>query len=230
MLRDWHADVDRRMPKAEQQRRAAAHDMTSVSDALTREVRSSVKNLLSGNIARALLLQLQFVSTEVYRSMGVIDDLLAANTATIQLLSLFPAAFLGLGVLRAGKAATIALLSESVKSTETVRREMAATLSEAHRIALLSKQPDAPPSDYALGALTLHVHIFRGRARREKARFHPSRLLRLDRALRDLFLPGLSAEHLRRLFQHVLDENDFLRLDSAQSLPRPMSLIQAGDI
>jgi len=72
-----------------------------------------VRNLLSGHIARALLIQLQFVSTEMYRSMGVIDDLLAANTATIQLLALFPAAFLVMGLVRAMKTVIIAALSKA---------------------------------------------------------------------------------------------------------------------
>jgi hypothetical protein len=160
MLEDWYEDNEKRMPKLERQRRARESDMTSVSATLANEVRSSMRNLLSGNIARALLIQVQFASTEVYRQMGVIDGLLAANTATIQLLALFPAAFLILGFLRSLRLILIALLSESVKSTETVRREMAATLSDAQRLVLLSP-PEKPLSRYALGGLALHVHIFR---------------------------------------------------------------------
>ena len=128
------------MSKKERKAAAKAHDMSSVSQTLATEVRSSVRNLLSGNIVRALLVQLQFVSSEVYRSMATIDDILAANTATIQALSLFPAFFLLAGIVRALKAGAIALLSESVKSTETVHSEMAAVVSEMSHARRLDTQ------------------------------------------------------------------------------------------
>ena len=52
-----------------------------------------------------------------------------------QVLALFPAVFLAYGLLRLARNVVVAVLSESVKSTEQVQREMAATLSEMKRLA-----------------------------------------------------------------------------------------------
>ncbi|KAJ8603636.1 hypothetical protein CTAYLR_007564 [Chrysophaeum taylorii] len=228
MLDDWLDDVaPRGVGEAERRQRAKDHDMSTVNDVFVREVRSAVRNLLSGRIARALLIQLQFVTKEVYQAMAAIDDILAQNQAIIQVLALFPGIFLVAAVFRLLKNIFIALVSESVKSTETVRGEMAAVLAEAARVVHVAPSPpDEPLDPLSVGALALHVHTLRDRAYRERARFSPARLARLDRALRDLFTPGLTRAHIKDLLTLVLWDHDFLRLSDARVVPAPMNVLQ----
>ena len=92
-----------------------------------------------------------------------------------QVLALFPAVFLAYGLLRLARNVVVAVLSESVKSTEQVQREMAATLSEMKRLALLAGDANAPLDDAPFGALALLAHGLMGRLDRERARFEPAR-------------------------------------------------------
>lgn len=224
MLEDWLADTSRRLSKDQRAKLAQAHDMSTVSEVLAQETRSAVKNLLSGNIVRALLLQLQFVTCEVYDGLNKLDDLLAANQATIQVLALFPAVFLAVTAVRLVRALVVALASESVKSTQTVVAEMAAVLNEAARLVLLAP-PDRPLDAPRLGALALHAHTLRTRAYKERARFNPNRLARLDRALCDLFRPGLTAAQIRELLLSIIWDHEFLRLATNPVVPPPLGLL-----
>ena len=83
----------------------------------------------------------------------------------------------------------LALFSRSVKRTDDVKSEAAATLQEMQRIALLARDDSEPLSDVALGALAVETFALSNLLRVHRARFKPARLRRLDRALRDLFAP-----------------------------------------
>ena len=226
MLDEWLEDTQQAtMTKHERKRAVEALDMASVGDVLAKEVRHSVKNLINGNIVRALLIHLQFVSKETQQAMTAVDDLLAANTATIQVLALFPALFLVYGIFVTSKSVLVAVLSESVKSTDQVQREMAATLSEMKRLVLLASDEARPLDDAAYGALALQAHVLMDRLARERARFEPARLARLDRALRDLFEPGLSARVLDRHLDMIEREHAFLQMGGRTTTP-PMTLLK----
>ena len=52
-----------------------------------------------------------------------------------------------------------------------------------------------------------------------------ARRARLDRALRDLFTPGLSARVLDRHLDMIEREHAFLRIGTARSAPPPLTLV-----
>lgn len=232
MLKEWLDDVrqGRSMSREERKQRAKELDMSTVNDVFAEEVRSAVKNLLGGNIARALLIQVQFIYREMYRAMSSIDDILAQNQATIQLLALFPAIFLAAASLRLIKDAFIALSSESVQSTARVQGHLSAIVADAMRIVLIVPQPSAHLPDEHFGALALHVYTLQGRLRKEHARFDPNRLARLNRSLRDLLIPNLSASQLKDLITQIIWEHDFLRLDDASFVPRPSHILHSSQL
>lgn len=232
MLNDWLNDVKpgRSMSKVERAERARDYDMSTVNAVLAEEVQHAVRNLVRGNIARALLIQIQFVSKEMYRAMGSIDDILAQNEATIQVLALFPAAFLVYGAFRLLNNFVIAISSESVQSTEKVKGDLSALLAEAMRQALLAKEPTLPLPDEQFGALALQIHTLRDRLAKERARFNLNRLRRLDRSLRDIFTPGLSANQIKDIITQIIWENDFLRLDDATIVPRPIPVLDENGL
>ena len=224
MLRDWLRDV-KRMSKDERELRAKDKDMSSVNDLLAEEARSTVRNLVGGNIARALLIQLQFVSTEIYRAMKAIDDLLAANQATIQVLALGPAVFLAVFAARTVKAIVIALVSESVKSTKAVEDELAATFSDMSRIVVLELSDENGLDDAARGAVTTYVATLLTKLRRQRARFNDARVARLDRDLRDLLTPTASVADLKVLVLRLLADHAFLRLADVDNPLPPLDLL-----
>ena len=87
MLEAWLEDTQPQMAPDARAAAAASLDVSSVGAVLAGEVRHSVRNLINGNIVRALLIHVQFVSKETQAAMAAVDDLLAANTATIQALA-----------------------------------------------------------------------------------------------------------------------------------------------
>ena len=54
------------------------------------ELRNPIANLLSGRIARLVLIQLQFVKKELLVAMQAIDELFNANQVNLQLLAITP--------------------------------------------------------------------------------------------------------------------------------------------
>mmetsp|Transcript_34123 Transcript_34123/g.104845 ORF Transcript_34123/g.104845 Transcript_34123/m.104845 type:complete len:103 (-) Transcript_34123:114-422(-) len=90
------------------------------------------------------------------------------------------------------------------------------------RLALLA--PDEL-DDRTLGALALQAHLVRDRLWVHRYRFEPARLQRIDRALRDLFEPGLTAGTVVQVLELLAVDHDFLRLGSKRSIPPPVTIL-----
>ena len=70
------------------------------------------------------------------------------------------------------------------------------------------------------------TRLFRREARaRRRYRFEPARLQRIDRALRDLFEPGLTAGTVVQVLELLAVDHDFLRLGSKRSIPPPVTIL-----
>ena len=66
-------------------------DMTPISQEYERELRRPIQNLVSGRLARLLLIQLQFVKKELLVAMQGIDEIFTAQQVNMQLLAITPA-------------------------------------------------------------------------------------------------------------------------------------------
>ena len=180
--------------------------------------------MISGNIVRALLIQLQASARDAQVALAAVDDLLAAQTVTIRALALVPALLLLVLVTKGVRILFLALFSRSVKRTDDVKSEAAATLQEMQRIALLARDDSEPLSDVALGALAVETFALSNLLRVHRARFKPARLRRLDRALRDLFAP-LPARAVVAALDALERDHAFLRLANAREPPPPLTLV-----
>ena len=224
MLTDWLRDRESTLSPDEIAALAKKGDLTSVGETLAAETRKPLTGLISGNIVRALLIQLQASARDAQVALAAVDDLLAAQTVTIRALALVPALLLLVLLTKGVKILFLALFSRSVKRTDDVKSEAAATLQEMQRIALLARDDSEPLSDVALGALAVETFALSNLLRVHRARFKPARLRRLDRALRDLFAP-LPARAVVAALDALERDHAFLRLSNAREPPPPLTLV-----
>ena len=246
MLTDWLRDRESTLSSDEIAALAKKGDLTSVGETLAAETRKPLTGLISGadtvslhnphavaatrrlasagNIVRALLIQLQASARDAQVALAAVDDLLAAQTVTIRALALVPALLLLVLLTKGVRILFLALFSRSVKRTDDVKSEAAATLQEMQRIALLARDDSEPLSDVALGALAVETFALSNLLRVHRARFKPARLRRLDRALRDLFAP-LPARAVVAALDALERDHAFLRLSSAREPPPPLTLV-----
>ena len=224
MLMDWLRDRESTLSSDEVAALAKKGDLTSVGETLAAETRKPLTGLLSGNIVRALLIQLQASARDAQVALAAVDDLLAAQTVTIRALALVPALLLLVLLTKGVRILFLALFSRSVKRTDDVKSEAAATLQEMQRIALLARDDSEPLSDVALGALAVETFALSNLLRVHRARFKPARLRRLDRALRDLFAP-LPARAVVAALDALERDHAFLRLANAREPPPPLTLV-----
>ena len=96
MLNDFLTQYRSSLPEKERSKIVSNLDMTPISQEYEVELRRPVPNILSGRIARLVLIQLQFVKKELLVAMQAIDELLNANQVNLQLLSITPAIFSGI--------------------------------------------------------------------------------------------------------------------------------------
>ena len=224
MLTDWLRDRESTLSSDEIAALAKKGDLTSVGETLAAETRKPLTGLISGNIVRALLIQLQASARDAQVALAAVDDLLAAQTVTIRALALVPALLLLVLLTKGVRILFLALFSRSVKRTDDVKSEAAATLQEMQRIALLARDDSEPLSDVALGALAVETFALSNLLRVHRARFKPARLRRLDRALRDLFAP-LPARAVVAALDALERDHAFLRLANAREPPPPLTLV-----
>jgi hypothetical protein len=96
MLNDFLTQYRSSLPEKERSKIVSNLDMTPISQEYEVELRRPVPNILSGRIARLVLIQLQFVKKELLVAMQAIDELLNANQVNLQLLAITPAIFSGI--------------------------------------------------------------------------------------------------------------------------------------
>jgi nuclear-control-of-ATPase protein 2 len=79
------------LSESERKRIATTMDMRPISEEYELELRRPMQSIVSGKIARLVLIQLQFVKKELLVAMQAIDDLFNANQVNLQLLAITPA-------------------------------------------------------------------------------------------------------------------------------------------
>lgn len=90
MLADFVRDTNPQISSVELQRVIKDMDMSVVSLQYEKQLSSAVRNLMSGDIVRMLLIQVQFIKKELMVAMGAIDELMHANQLNLQMLATIP--------------------------------------------------------------------------------------------------------------------------------------------
>ncbi|KAE8894436.1 hypothetical protein PF005_g7133 [Phytophthora fragariae] len=90
MLSDFVKDTNPNISSAEMKRVMDEMDMSVVSLQYEKQLASAVRNLMTGDIVRMLLIQVQFIKKELMVAMGAIDELMHANQLNLQILATIP--------------------------------------------------------------------------------------------------------------------------------------------
>ncbi|CAK4138392.1 unnamed protein product [Aphanomyces euteiches] len=90
MLADFIHDTNPTMPLEEQKALVANMDMSVVSLQYEKELPKAVRNLITGDIVRMMLIQIQFIKKELMVAMKAIDELMDANQLNMQMMATLP--------------------------------------------------------------------------------------------------------------------------------------------
>ena len=80
MLHTWHDDTYPDMPQEERVKRSDAMDVSLIEAEFEEGVTTkTIQNIITGDIVRMSLIEMQFLKKELLTAMGAIDDLMEAN-------------------------------------------------------------------------------------------------------------------------------------------------------
>jgi nuclear-control-of-ATPase protein 2 len=116
-------------------------DMRPISEEYELELRRPMLSIVSGKIARLVLIQLQFVKKELLVAMQAIDDLFNANQVNLQLLAITPAvlSIVSLNIVSKTLIAAFRATSrgKTVESSAAINRELREGIRAIERVLFL---------------------------------------------------------------------------------------------
>lgn len=122
----------------EKRRIAKNMDMSPISQEYERELRRPIQNIVSGRIARVVLIQLQFVKKELLVAMQAIDELFNANQVNLQIMAITPAVLSVFLLQRASKMIISAIVSssrgKSIESSSVIYRDLRLGIRELEKL------------------------------------------------------------------------------------------------
>ncbi|KAF0682429.1 Aste57867_25442 [Aphanomyces stellatus] len=138
MLAEFIHDTNPSMPKDQQNTLIANMDMSIVSLQYEKELPKAVRNLITGDIVRMMLIQIQFIKKELMVAMKAIDELMDANQLNMQMMATLPM-FVAVGGAYVGVTKASRLLYQFTSSAiyddpKTVAAQMRYTLRDIERL------------------------------------------------------------------------------------------------
>ncbi|CEG38867.1 Nuclear control of ATP synthase 2 [Plasmopara halstedii] len=219
MLSDFVKDTNPKVSREEMQRIMTEMDMSVVSLQYEKQLASAVKNLMTGDIVRMLLIQVQFIKKELMVAMGAIDELMHANQLNMQIMATIPT-FLVFGGLY--KLVTTAFhmiykrLSDRLfYDSNEIAGFLRNNLRDIER--LLNKQNRGPGTSEEvvlgvrdLGFLILLLHQLRDLFEAYRALFQEEEQERFEEDLDDLIAEGLLVSQQLAVIQRMYHTHPFL--------------------
>lgn len=151
MLNDFLKEYRPKMAEFERKRIVSTMDMTPISMEYETELKRPIQNLVSGRIARLVLIQLQFVKKELLMAMQAIDELFNANQVNMQLLAVTPA-FFSIALIQALVRTSLSAIRSSSKgrfmeSTWAVHRDLRSSMRSLEKLLTMSEAYNSPSVD-----------------------------------------------------------------------------------
>lgn len=218
MINDFLREYRPKLSVQERVRVASQMDMSPISEEYERELNRPIQNLLSGRIARLVLIQLQFVKKELLVSMQAIDELFNANQVNLQLLAVTPA-IMSLFFVQMISKGTLNIIKTSsrgklVESSKAVYANLRSSMRDIERLVAMShdfKQPSQKMSKVQMGqflSILYRIHnilVFTG------SHFEGQALKQFQEDLRDLLQPSLDASQRLVLVERIIRYHPFLQ-------------------
>eukprot|EP01031_Cornospumella_fuschlensis_P025758 gene25757-31108_t len=210
MIYDFMLQHYPKMSEADRRRFSSRMDMSPISEEYERELKRPIQSIVSGRIARIVLIQLQFVKKELLVAMQAIDELFNANQVNLQLLSVTPAILALLSFQSLFRMLTSAIKSASrgkvVESLSSVHRELRAYMRDIERLLNL-EGGDSQVEGHLLAILyrvqsLLVVH---------SNSFDHGGYQQLQEDLRDLLLPSLTVQQRLLIVDRIYRTHSFMQ-------------------
>ena len=200
MIHDFLKQHRPKMSNDERNLVASQMDMSPISEEYERELNRPIQNLLSGRIARLVLIQLQFVKKELLVSMQAIDELFNANQVNLQLLAVTPVVVGIFAIQIFGKAALTLVTNSSrgrlVESRKAVYGSIRARLRNLERVIVMSPyyESSMPLSPAELGRYLCLLYRLQTILALNSSHFDNQVLKHFQEDLRDLTTLTLGAK------------------------------------
>lgn len=219
MLSDFVKDTNPKVSPVEMKRIMDEMDMSVVSLQYEKQLGAAVKNLMTGDIIRMLLIQVQFIKKELMVAMGAIDELMHANQLNLQILATIPTflAFGGLYKLVTSafhmiyKRMSDRLYYDSSEIAGFLRnnlRDIERLLNKQNRGSGVSDEAVLGVRD--LGFLILLLHQLRDLFEAYRALFQEEEQQRFEEDLDDLIGEGLLVSQQLAVIQRMYHSHPFL--------------------
>lgn len=206
MIDDFLSEHKPKMSQHQRKALASRMDMTPISLEYERELNRPIQNLLSGRIARLVLIQLQFVKKELLVAMQAIDDLFNANQVNLQLLAVTPvimtiffAQMMGKTAFRVFKTASRGRMIESGK---LVSSNLRAKVRELERI-LIMKSDIGKMTNVEYGKFLSALYDVHDLLIVNRSNFDSQILAQLQGDLRDLTIPSLEIKQQLTMIERL---------------------------
>ncbi|ETL98782.1 hypothetical protein F442_04515 [Phytophthora nicotianae P10297] len=219
MLSDFVKDTNPKVSSAEMNRIMDEMDMSVVSLQYEKQLAAAVKNLMTGDIVRMLLIQVQFIKKELMVAMGAIDELMHANQLNMQMMATVPTFLVFGGLYKLVTSAFHMIYKRMSDRLFYDSHEIAGFLRNNLRDIerLLNKQNrGSGVSDEAvlgvrdLGFLILLLHQLRDLFESYRALFQEEEQERFEEDLDDLIGEGLLVSQQLAVIQRMYHSHPFL--------------------
>lgn len=229
MLADFVRDTNPNATKEELARVMAEMDMSVVSLQYEKQISSALKNLMSGDIVRMLLIQVQFIKKELMVAMGAIDELMHANQLNLQIMATVPTFIVFGGLYALAKNVFTYIYKRTSERLFYDPSEIAGFLRTNLRDIerLLNKQNRGDPSGVQLGVrdlgfLILLLHQLRDIFESYKSFFHEDEHERFEEDLNDLIEEGLLVSQQLAVIQRMYHSHPFLQITTSKLSARSL--------
>jgi nuclear-control-of-ATPase protein 2 len=221
MLSDFVKDTNPNVSSVEMQRIMENMDMSVVSLQFEKQLASAVRNIMTGDIVRMLLIQVQFIKKELMVAMGAIDELMNANQLNLQILATIPTFLVFGGMYRLVKEVFLMVYRRTSERLSYDSSEIAAflrnNLRDIERLLNKQNRPKAGNGEQQmlgardLGHLILLLHQLRDLFEEYRSHFLEDERERFEEDLNDLIEEGLAVSQQLAVIQRMYHSHPFLQ-------------------
>lgn len=228
MLSDFVRDTNPNVSQVELQRIMDNMDMSVVSLQYEKQLSSAIRNIMTGDIVRMLLIQVQFIKKELMVAMGAIDELMHANQLNLQMMATVPTFIVFGGFYKLLRQLFHQIYKRTSERIYYDPGEIAGmlrnTLRDIER--LLNKQNRSPNGsngadeylgEQDVGFLVLLLHQLRDLFESHRVLFEEEVQERFEEDLNDLIEEGLLVSQQLAVIQRMFHSHPFLQRTKATS-------------
>lgn len=222
MLEDYVRDTSPNLIEAERIRIIRDLDVSILSRRYETELKKPFASLVSGDLVRMLLIQMQHLKKELLGIMATLDELMRENQFNLQVLALLPSLILAASVQQVG-VQVLRALRGTKQSRRFIYASVRERLRDVEQTLNLHLEDHCTLRDAALGRLVLQVHLLENLLFSNQSVFDRHERKRLAEDVSELLSDQLSIAQKINTIHRMHRSYEFLAA-SALSTVSPFSL------